>query len=38
VLTEQVDIAKSKEPGELLKWEDFQKMRCSWNVISEVLS
>ncbi|KAH8523030.1 hypothetical protein H0E87_003622 [Populus deltoides] len=37
VLREQLDIAKSKEAGELLKWEDIQRMRDSCNVVSEVL-
>ncbi|CAK7339073.1 unnamed protein product [Dovyalis caffra] len=36
-LTEQSDITKSKEPGELLKLEDTQKMRYSWSVVSKVL-
>ncbi|KAL8211360.1 hypothetical protein R6Q57_005797 [Mikania cordata] len=36
VLKEQYEILKEKEGG-LLKWEDIQKMRYSWNVISEVL-
>ncbi|KAK1371851.1 Beta-amyrin 28-oxidase [Heracleum sosnowskyi] len=37
VLKEQMDIAKSKSEGELLKWEDIQKMRYSWNVVCETL-
>ncbi|KAK4373115.1 hypothetical protein RND71_008499 [Anisodus tanguticus] len=37
VYKEQMEIAKSKGPGELLKWEDIQKMKYSWNVACEVL-
>ncbi|KAM7459679.1 hypothetical protein LguiA_036673 [Lonicera macranthoides] len=37
VLQEQVEIAKSKGPQELLSWEDVQKMKYSRNVINEVL-
>ncbi|GLT28639.1 hypothetical protein SLA2020_035550 [Shorea laevis] len=37
VYREQVEIAKSKAPGELLNWDDIQKMRYSWNVACEVL-
>ncbi|XP_074337861.1 beta-amyrin 6-beta-monooxygenase-like [Apium graveolens] len=37
VQKEQMDIAKSKSEGELLKWEDIQKMRYSWNVVCETL-
>nr|WPA94589.1 CYP716A47 [Aralia elata] len=37
VLKEQVEIAKSKNPKELLNWEDLSKMKYSWNVVQEVL-
>ncbi|KAE8673614.1 Beta-amyrin 28-oxidase [Hibiscus syriacus] len=37
VYKEQMEIAKSKAPGEKLSWDDIQKMKYSWNVACEVL-
>ena len=37
ICLEQMEIAKSKSPGELLNWDDVNKMRYSWNVACEVM-
>ncbi|RAL40929.1 hypothetical protein DM860_008627 [Cuscuta australis] len=37
VLREHREIAASKEEGEFLDWDDIQKMRYSWHVVSEVM-
>lgn len=37
VSIEQTQIAKSKSPDELLKCDDIQKMKCSWNVACEAM-
>jgi beta-amyrin 28-monooxygenase len=37
VFQEQREIVKSKAPGELLSWEDIQKMKYSWNVACEAM-
>lgn len=37
IRAEQMEIASSKKAGELLEWEDMQKMRYSWNVICETM-
>ncbi|KAK1371838.1 Beta-amyrin 28-oxidase [Heracleum sosnowskyi] len=34
---ELMEISKTKRDGELLKWEDIQKMRYTWNVVCESL-
>ncbi|MCD7460015.1 hypothetical protein HAX54_042670 [Datura stramonium] len=37
VYKEQMEIATCKGPGELLDWDDIQKMKYSWNVACEAM-
>eukprot|EP01018_Ginkgo_biloba_P038255 Gb_01948 [translate_table: standard] len=37
VLQEQLEIARSMEERQLLKWEDLQNMKYSWRAIQETL-
>ncbi|KAL3335075.1 hypothetical protein AABB24_031338 [Solanum stoloniferum] len=37
VYKEQMEIRKSKGEGELLNWDDIQKMKYSWNVACEAM-
>ncbi|KAK7399057.1 hypothetical protein VNO78_10232 [Psophocarpus tetragonolobus] len=37
VYQEQMEIAKSKLQGELLNWDDINRMKYSWNVACEVM-
>ncbi|XP_075504094.1 beta-amyrin 28-monooxygenase-like [Primulina tabacum] len=37
IRAEQMEIAASKKPGELLEWEDVHKMKYTWNVVCETM-
>nr|XP_023895456.1 beta-amyrin 28-oxidase-like [Quercus suber]POE57368.1 beta-amyrin 28-oxidase [Quercus suber] len=37
ILAEQLEVSAAKNPGDLLEWDDIQKMKYSWNVIYEVM-
>lgn len=37
VLQEQLEVASSKEEGELLEWRDLQRMKYTWRVVQETL-
>ncbi|CAL5436317.1 unnamed protein product [Camellia sinensis] len=37
IFKEQMEIAKSKEPGQSLNWMDIQKMRYTWHVACEAM-
>jgi hypothetical protein len=36
-MAEQLEVSASKKPGEVLDWDEIQKMKYSWNVIYEVM-
>ncbi|KZV58290.1 beta-amyrin 28-oxidase-like [Dorcoceras hygrometricum] len=37
IRAEQLEIAASKKPGELLEWEDVDRMKYSWNAVCETM-
>uniref|UniRef100_A0A5B7ADD7 Putative beta-amyrin 28-oxidase-like n=1 Tax=Davidia involucrata TaxID=16924 RepID=A0A5B7ADD7_DAVIN len=37
ILKEQSEVSACKKAGELLEWDDLQKMKYSWNVVCEVM-
>uniref|UniRef100_A0A2N9GRV4 Cytochrome P450 n=1 Tax=Fagus sylvatica TaxID=28930 RepID=A0A2N9GRV4_FAGSY len=37
VLAEHLEVSNSKKSGEMLEWDDLQKMKYSWNVLQEVM-
>lgn len=37
ILDEQLEVSASKKPGEVLDWDDIQKMKYSWNALNEVM-
>ncbi|XWS17984.1 hypothetical protein CRYUN_Cryun32bG0003400 [Craigia yunnanensis] len=37
ILAEQSEVEAAKKPGEVLDWDDIQKMKYSWNVLYEVM-
>ncbi|GMI93218.1 cytochrome P450, family 716, subfamily A, polypeptide 1 [Hibiscus trionum] len=37
ILSEQLEVEGGKKEGEVLEWEDIQKMKYSWNVVYEVM-